>query len=239
MMTFSDPALAPFSVAALVLIGLVLIEIVTALIGLSASGAVDHMVGFDAHALDAHALDAHADAAPVDAFHEAEHPGPGALGSALDWLNAGRVPILVLIMVLLALFAVAGFVIQALVGAAAGFRLPEPLAVPLALVVALPTARCVSRWLAFMVPRDETYAVSEDDFIGRTAVVTVGPVCSGAIARGRLHDRHGNMHFPKLVPSVPGSIIAQDTVVLVVGRRGGTLTVIPATGILADAESKR
>ncbi len=232
MILLSDPAYAPFSIAALVLVGLVGLELITALIGLSASGAIDHMIGMNGHADGLHGDGLHGDSAHAGNAH-------GPWTGALDWLNAGRVPLLVLVMVLLALFAVAGFGLQAGTGAMAGAPLPQGAAIPLALLVAVPTARWVSRGLALMVPRDETYVVSEDDFIGRTAVVTVGPVCSGAIARGRLRDRHGNTHFPKLVPSVPGTVITEGTVVLVVGRQGGELTVIPATGLLADAESER
>ncbi|MFZ4382925.1 MAG: hypothetical protein ACOYO0_13285, partial [Sandarakinorhabdus sp.] len=45
---------------------------------------------------------------------DGDAPGGGddGLGVALDWLNVGRLPLLILVILMLALFAIAGFLIQ-------------------------------------------------------------------------------------------------------------------------------
>src|SRR5262245_14480697 len=110
---FTHPAVAPFSIAALALFGLLLIEIVTLLLGKPLSALLDHAVGHDGVHLDhghvevGTALD-HA----IDHGAKPEGHHQGAFGTALDWLNAGRVPLLVLIITLLAAFAALGMVLQ-------------------------------------------------------------------------------------------------------------------------------
>src|SRR5262245_54162698 len=84
------PESRPFAVAALILIGLIGAESIAMLIGLSMS---------------------HWAHGPAD--HAPEHDGDSHLANAFDWLNTGRVPILVLIMLALGAFAILGFDIHA------------------------------------------------------------------------------------------------------------------------------
>lgn len=241
MELLASPGFAPFSTAALILAGLVAVELVTLLLGASASGAIDSAVGFEAGPPDAAMAEAAIPDGPsvgTDAFpfphpegiqgqggNQAHHPGP--LASAFDWLNAGRVPVLTLLMALLASFSAFGFLAQGLAAALVA-PLPGMVAVVLAGFVAVPATRLASRSIGQLVPRDESYAVVDGDFIGAGVEVTVGPVRAGVVARGKLQDRRGNWHFPRLEPAEPGIEIAQGGSAVVVGCRGGVLLVIPA-----------
>lgn len=122
MGSFIQPGTAPFWVALMVVAGLGLIELVSVLIGASASGLLDDGLGHHG---------------PGD--HE-----PGLLGGWMSWLNAGGVPLLVLAVILLSAFAAAGFGIQAII---TQFREPLPLyaAMTGALAVAIPVTRWSSR----------------------------------------------------------------------------------------------
>lgn len=195
----------PFAIAALILCGLVLVELVAMLVGISLSSLVDH--GLPDHAIEGHA----------------EH---GVLGAWMSWLNAGGVPLLVLIMIWLAAFAIAGYAIQ---GVAAGVAaaLPASLASLGALAAAAPVTRVLSRWLARIIPREETSAVSQADFIGLTGTVTLGPLDQGKPGRVRVRDVHGNVHVLR-TKGAAGHVIAQGEAVLIVDGADGLFEAIPA-----------
>jgi membrane protein implicated in regulation of membrane protease activity len=197
------PAYQPFAIAACVLIGLVVIEAASLLIGASLSEIVDSVLG--------------AKEAPLD----------GSGGSGLDWLNVGRVPLLILLIVGLAAFAIIGFLLQ---GSASAIAAPlPPLAASLgSVILSVPVVRGSSRLVSRLLPRDETYAVGDDHFIGRTGIVTVGPVQAGVVARIKLQDQWGNWHFPRARPARPDDELPVGTVVLVVDRVGREFAVIRA-----------
>ncbi|TWT06060.1 OB-fold-containig protein [Reyranella sp. CPCC 100927] len=237
---FTHPDVAPFSIAALALFGLLLIELVTLLAGKPLSALLDHAVGHDGVHLDHGHVEIHGGTALDHAVdHGAQVAKPdgqqqGMFGTALDWLNAGRVPLLVLIIALLAAFAGLGMVLQTVISIA-GFYIPGWLAVLIVIVPAFWCTRHLSRLVAYVVPRDESYATSGTDFIGLVGEVTVGPVKRGVVARARIRDRHGNTHFPRVEPADPEQVIPAGTSVLVIEvRAGGALAVTTADSRLTD-----
>ncbi len=212
------PQVAPFSIAALVLIGLTLFEILTLLIGKPLSAIVDHAV--------------HVDGGHIDGLHSGKEGLAGKVGlfgTAFDWLNIGRVPIFVLLIIALAAFSISGLAVQ--IGFNAIWRpMPALLAVAVVLVPTAYFTRWLSSLVARVVPRDETYAQTGEDFVGLVGVVTVGPVRAGVVARARIVDRHGNAHFPRVEPADPAVVIPAGTSILVIDVRKGVLAVA-----LADA----
>ncbi|HEY9218920.1 MAG TPA: hypothetical protein VIO94_12780, partial [Phenylobacterium sp.] len=96
--------------------------------------------------------------AAADIDFDADHEAP----SLLSWLNVGRMPLLMLLVVFLMLFGVIGLIGQRLVMAVTGGLAPALLAAPLALIGAVPLTRIVGRWLAEVMPHDETTAVARD-----------------------------------------------------------------------------
>ena len=215
----------PFSVAGLVLIGLCGVEALSLLFGHSVSGMVDSIFHLDHPEVDA---DAHADVHPggLDGLHGDAHPG-NFFGTFYDWLNAGRVPLLILLMAALGAFAVTGLVLQ-IVAMHVAAPLPTVVAVLLAFLAVIPTTRFVSRLLASVLPRDESYAIEEVDLIGRTGTVTLGPVEVASAGRAKVQDRHGNWHFPRVRSARPDLVIQQGVTILVVDRVENELTVVPA-----------
>lgn len=206
----------PFAIAALVLVGLVVVELLAMLVGMSVSALVDH--GLPGHAVEGHA----------------EH---GVLGAWMSWLNAGGVPLLVLIMIWLACFAIAGFAIQGIAQSIAG-TLPTLVAGVGALSLAAPATRTLSRWTARIIPREETSVVSQADFIGLTGTVTLGPLDQGKPGRVRVRDRHGNIHVLQ-TKAAAGHVIAQGATVLIVDGAGGLFEAIPAPAELGATDSSR
>jgi membrane protein implicated in regulation of membrane protease activity len=196
------PEAQPFAIAALILFGLMVVELAGMLIGHPMSQWFDH------------AADSHGD-------------GPGSTFGALDWLNAGRVPILILILLALGSFSLIGFAMTA-VAREIAVPFPAVLFSVLALAATLPVVRTTSRWISRIIPRDETYAVDEAEFIGRTAEVTMGPLDTGLPGRVKLRDAHGNWHFPRARAAKGHGPMAVGANVLLVDRDGSTFLAIPA-----------
>jgi len=218
MATLLSSGYQPFVIAGLLMAGLVLIETLSLILGFSLSLLLDH--GFDVDG------PAGPDAGPT---------GAGLFGSALGWLNAGRVPILVLLIAWLAAFAAVGFFIQTLSG-----RLFVPLPTLVAVVIsgglATPATRLVTRLVAFAVPSDETYAVSNDELIGRVAQVILGPLDQGAAGRVKVRDPHGNWHFLMARAAADQDPIPVGTEVLLVDRSGPTFVVLKASPELTTVD---
>src|SRR4051794_24125603 len=144
------PGVQPFAVAALIMGGLVAIEILSTLFGMSFSELLGKELVWD----------------------------HGLIGGLLGWINPAGVPTLVLLLALLAGFSASGYALQS-AAEMVWAPLPLVLAVPLAAAAALRLARTITRALARIIPGDETYAVSPEDLVGRVGEVTLGPLDQG------------------------------------------------------------
>jgi hypothetical protein len=218
MSALSAPGFYPFTIAALILVGLVVFEIVAVFVGMSFSTLLGH--GHIHHA------DGHFDHGPLDAW--------------MSWINKGGVPLLILIMIALASFAIAGFAIQ---GVARSLIAPLPTLIASvgALAAAMPMTRTLSRWTARILPSDETAAINQAELIGLVGTVALGPLDQGKPGRVRVKDQHGNIHVLR-AQAAPGHTIAQGASVLLVDGSSGLFQAIPAPkelGVSTDSDSGR
>jgi len=127
------PDVRPFAIAAAIMVALGGIELVSMLVGLSIGELVGHDLGVDA---DSH----------------------NALGGLFLWINAGRLPLLILIVLVLGVFSIEGFLLQGFAHAI-GAAVPVSIAALAAGAGSIPVIRAASRGIARIIPRDETYAV--------------------------------------------------------------------------------
>lgn len=205
MAWFLSPPLQPFSIAAAVLLALLLIEIVGLISGMAFSDL-------------------------------AESTAAGEVAeNALSWLNLGRVPLLVLLIILLGLFAAGGMVLQAVAEKTIGL-LPPLAASLLAGAFALLATRATSRAVARILPREESYVLTDQDLIGRVGTVTVGPLDARAVGKISVTDAHGNRHFPRARPATADEVIETGAKVLIVDLAGREYRVIRAPAALADEQ---
>jgi hypothetical protein len=139
----------------------------------------------------------------------------GDVGGLLGWLGVGEVPLLILLVVLLAWFAMIGVAVQQFVG-------PFPLwiASGAALAGALPLTGISARKLARILPGDETTAISLHSLIGRRATVSIGVARTGSPARAQVRDIHGQTHHVMIEPNAEGQAISAGETVLLVRREG-------------------
>lgn len=138
----------------------------------------------------------------------------------LSWLGVGRLPLLMLLVTFLAIFGVAGLILQQAVADWAGAPLDAWIAVPAVAVVSLPLTGLAARGLARILPQDHTTAVPLEVLIGTTAQVITGRATLGSPARARAEDHHGQAHYVMVEPDQSGQVFEEGERVLLVRREG-------------------
>ncbi|HEX8061881.1 MAG TPA: YqiJ family protein [Allosphingosinicella sp.] len=151
----------------------------------------------------------------ASAVHLDVHADIDGGGDLLGWLGIGRVPLLMLIVVFLALFGLSGLAIQQFAG-----PLPSWIAVPAAAAAALPLTGFGARGLARIMPGDETTAVSLDSLVGRRGTITIGTARRGSPAQARVADIHGQPHYVMVEPYDDDHAIGEGETVRLDRREG-------------------
>lgn len=173
---FLAPESWPFTVAVMLVVAIAAIEGMALLVGASFSGWLDHLAPDAAHGLE------------------------GVSDSWLGWLHVGKVPMLVLLVVLLTAFAMIGYTVNAVAHGALGFYPPPLLSAVVAFFGALPVVRASGAAIARILPRDETFAVSLDSLVGRVAVVVNGTARTNYPAEARVKNEHGQTLYVRVEP---------------------------------------
>ncbi len=168
----------------------------------------------------------------VDLDVGAADASPSAFTRFLGWLRVGRVPMLILLIIFLTAFGLIGLSLQSAVHGVSGGYLPGWIAVVPAMFLALPVVRVLGAAMAYILPNDETDAVSEASFIGRIAVITLGAASLGSPAEAKLTDEHGHTHYVMVEPDMESAEFPQGTAVLLTERHGAVFR-----GILSSNEA--
>lgn len=157
--------------------------------------------------------------------------------SLLSWINVGRLPLLMLIVVFLFAFGTTGLIGQRIIAVFLGQPAPWFLAAPVALLVAAPVTREFGRGVAKILPRDETTAVSRDSLVGRVAVIVTGTARHASAAQARVRDAHGQAHYIMVEPDNTDESFAEGHSVLLVRYAGAKYFAIHNTSAsLRDAK---
>lgn len=155
--------------------------------------------------------------------------------SLLQWLNLGRLPFLMLLVVFLLSFGVVGLILQRLVAAVFGQPGPWFLAMPVAIAAALPATRAAGRFIARFLPTEETSAVHSDTLVGRIAVIVTGEARAGSPAQARTRDHHGQPHYVMVEPDSADETFSEGENVVLVRRAGATFFAIKGVAGIRDA----
>lgn len=196
------PDVRPFAIAAAIMVTLGGIEMLTMIVGFS----VSELIGKD---------------------FALESESHSAIGGLFLWINAGRLPLLILIILALGIFSIAGFFLQG-IAHGLGLTAPVTLAALVAGALSLPAIRVTSRGIARIIPRDESYAVNDSDFVGHVAEVSIGPLDQGLPGRVRLKDVFGNWHSVAARASPDSTPLAVGASVLLVDRDARSFIAISA-----------
>jgi len=199
------PETWPFAVASLLILSIAVIEGIALLIGTTATGWLDSLLHHS-----------------PDGFLDHSPDAPESPDSWLGWLHLGKVPLLVLVVLFLALFALIGFALDLVAAGVFGAMIPPLIAAPVAAVAALPLMRVCAGGIAHLIPSDQTYAVSLDTLVGRVAVIVSGTARLGYPAQGKVTSEHGQVHYVMVEPDVAEVSFAQNDAVLLVKRLSAT-----------------
>lgn len=152
-------------------------------------------------------------------LHGAElaHADVGPFSQLLGWFSVGRVPILVLLVIALTSFAVAGITVQGTAIGLFGGPLNAGLASVPAAVAAAYATRWLGRWLGRIFPRDHNEAASRSDLIGSYATIIRGTARQGMPAEAKTTDLRGRSHYILLEPSDPSQTYSAGDRVFIVG----------------------
>jgi hypothetical protein len=69
------------------------------------------------------------------------------------------------------------------------------IAVPLALILSMPLTRITGKGLSKILPSDESSAITDESFIGRTAIVVLGTAKAGTTVQAKVRDEYGQHHY--------------------------------------------
>lgn len=197
MNPFLAPESWPFVVAVMLLGAIAVSEGLALLVGFSLFGWLDNLIPDFDHDLG----------------------GPADLW--LAWLQVGRVPLLVVLVILLTAFATIGFAANALTYGVLGHYLPVYLSSLLAFLGALPVVRSMATKFARLIPRDESSAVSLDSLIGQIAVVINGTARADYPAQARVISEHGQTFYVHVEPEAENEQFNAGESVLLVKQISG------------------
>jgi hypothetical protein len=209
------PDVRPFAISAAIMVTLGGIELLTMIVGFS----ISELIGKD---------------------FALETESHSAIGGLFLWINAGRLPLLILMILALGVFAISGFLLQA-IAHSVGTAVPVTLAALAAMAISLPAIRFTSRGIARIIPRDETYVVDEADFVGHVGEVSIGPLDQGLPGKVRLKDVFGNWHSVAARASPESTPLPVGASVLLVDRDARSFIAIsaPADLITQQQTSRR
>jgi Protein of unknown function (DUF1449) len=194
------PESAPFLIAALVMLAIAVVEGIGLVLGASATHWLDSLLHHP----------------------EVEGVETGMADSWLGWLHVGKVPLLALVVLLLAAFAIVGFVVNMVVHGLFGIYVPAVIGAPIAFFAALPVVRVTGRALGRVMPRDETFAVSLDSLVGRMATILGGTARQGFPAQARVTSEYGQVIYVMVEPDNAQATFGASEPVLLVKRLSGT-----------------
>lgn len=216
------PSVQAFSIAGVVVLLLLLLEVLGLLLSASPGAALDDWLDLDKGGPDKGAIE-----------------GTGPLATGLAWLNFGRLPALAVLVLLFGGFAAVGLGLQGLaLQVGGGLVSAWLLAVP-ALIGAGFAAHSLGGLFARVVPREESYAVTQDQLVGRIARLTIGPADGETPGRALVTDGAGNSHNVRVLSGVAGRRFEAGERVLLATRQDGLFLITAVPDSMAPVETTR
>jgi hypothetical protein len=144
----------------------------------------------------------------------------GPLSQSLSWLSFGKLPALVVLILISASFGLIGFAGQEALRRVIGFAInPWIASIPAAFGAAFVT-RHAGLALARIMPKEESDAVSTKAFVGRVATVFRGVAAIGHPAEAKLTDIHGKTHYVLIEPDEGEASMPEGSEVVIISQSG-------------------
>lgn len=188
------PQNSVFLISIIIIIIMAFVEVISVLLGVSISEAIDNLLPD----------------VEVESDIEADLSVP-----VLDWLNFGKVPFLILIIIFLTFFGLSGFIIQGIFFKIFSVLMPEIVAIIIALVPTFIVVHFIGKIISKILPQVETTAVNINSLKGRIAKITIGTATCDNPAEAKVKDKYGKTHYVRVIPGdIEESFIQGEKVVL-------------------------
>jgi len=203
-----------------------LLEVVSMVAGLSISEFLDDILpdfGIDADVdLDV-GVDVDAD---IDIDADIDVDAEVSTGVAphlfiLDWLNLGRVPFMVLVILNLLSYGLSGYMIQKIMLAITDAPMGKLSISLLALVPTLLVTHYLGRGVAKVFPKEETTAVKIETLINGIGEITIGTASHNNPAEAKVKDKYNKTHYIRVVPMDKEKKITQGEKIVVIELNNG------------------
>jgi hypothetical protein len=140
-----------------------------------------------------------------------------ALSGVMSWLHMGKVPLMVLVVLFLSGFGLAGLGLQ-LGLQAFGMGMADAIGVAIpAIGVGIAAVRRVGRLVGRVLDDDMT-ALSPDSFVGETARIVIGTAQVHLPAEACFQDKFGRMHYVMVAPATEDDSFTEGTEVILGAR---------------------
>jgi hypothetical protein len=210
-----EPSNRMFTGAFVVLLVLLSLEVITMLIGASLSAILDSVSGFNStFDFDISKPDFSISKPDFDISKPDISKPDLAVHGFMGWLNAGHVPLLILIIAFLGGFAASGLTIQWIYHSVLAGFLPALVVAPISVIFTLPIVRSTSNVVGKLFPQDNTNAITTDKLIGHYGTVCMGPASKERPGQAKVTDDYGTAHYVRIVPEGLGIIEQGASVVL-------------------------
>lgn len=167
-----------FSVAIGVVIILFIIEFIGLVLGVSVLGVFDDIAGVDADA-----------DLPAD-----------SMTSIASWLSLDKLPLMIWIIIFLTIFGICGYLTNYAYAEVASGMTPPWLSISISLTTAIFLTARFGLLISRVLPKSESSALEDDDFIGTTANITIGIARQGNPAEAKFTDKFSQPHYILVEP---------------------------------------
>lgn len=173
------PQNSVFFISIIVILIMAFVEVISVLLGVSVSEAIDNLLPD----------------VEVDGDIEASISVP-----ILDWLNFGKVPFLILIIIFLTFFGLSGFILQGIFSKIFTILMPGIVAIIIALLPTFILVHFIGRIISKVLPQVETTAVKINSLRGKIAEILIGTATFDNPAEAKVKDQHGKIHYVRVTP---------------------------------------
>jgi hypothetical protein len=146
----------------------------------------------------------------------------GAGDSWLGWLHIGKVPILVMLVTFLTIFACNGLLINAMAMLLLGFYPIPLLSVLAAFIAAIPLVRMCASVIARIIPKDESYAIALHTLVGHVGVIVNGTAKQNYPAQAKVTSMQGQVFYVHVEPEDMNTELHSGESVLLVKHVSGS-----------------
>lgn len=135
-----------------------------------------------------------------------------------NWLNFNRIPLLIWLVVFLTSFGLLGFMINFTTKNLLSFTLPVWLSLTVVGFTSLIVTSRLSILIARVLPKFQSSAVNNEDFIGAVAHITIGSASKGNPAEAKFTDSYTQAHYVLVEPFEENELFLQGERVILVKK---------------------